>query len=424
MDYSNDTKCVQGAYRPANGEPRVLPLYQSTTYSYDTPEQLAHLFDSPKEGHIYSRISNPTVAAFEEKAAMLEGGVAAMATSSGMSANMLAVMTVCAAGDNFLSLTTIYGGSFNLFNVTLRKYGVDCRMVTPSATDEQIEALIDGKTKLLFAETVANPAMIAFDFDRYSAICRKHGILLVIDNTLATPCLVQPFKHGANIVTHSSTKYMDGHASVVGGVIVDGGNFRYEGNPRYVDFYTPDESYHGITYTAEGGAAAFVTKARMQFMRDVGNCMSPFNAYLTHLGMETLHLRMERHSSNALAVARALKANANVEWVRYIGLEDDPYHAVAQKYFEGGYSGMVVFGVKGGREKAAQFIKNLKLVKQVTHIADVRSCVLHPASTTHRQLSAEALVDCGISDNLVRLSIGIEAEQDIVNDVLNALNAL
>ncbi len=424
MKYGKDTICVQGDYRPKNGDPRVLPLYQSTTYSYDTPEQLAFLFDSPKSGHIYSRISNPTVSALENKVTMLEGGVGAMATSSGMAATTLAVMTVCEGGDNIISLSTIYGGTYNLFNVTLKKYGIECRFVTPDSTDEDIEKLIDGKTKMIFAETVANPAMVALDFDRFARICKKHKLLFVVDNTLATPCLVRPFEHGANVIVHSTTKYMDGHAAAVGGLIVDGGNFEFDQNERYKDFYTPDESYHGVKYIEEGGAAAYILKARMQYMRDLGTSMSPFNAYLTNIGLETLHLRMARHSENALAVSRALAPDPNVEWVKYPGLENDKYHDIASRYFKGGYSGMVVFGVKGGRAKAEQFIKNLKLIKQVTHIADVRSCVLHPASTTHRQLSDSDLVACGITDNLVRLSVGIENKEDIINDVLSALSAL
>ena len=424
MKYGKDTICVQGDYRPKNGDPRVLPLYQSTTYSYDTPEQLAFLFDSPKSGHIYSRISNPTVSALENKVTMLEGGVGAMATSSGMAATTLAVMTVCEGGDNIISLSTIYGGTYNLFNVTLKKYGIECRFETPDSTDEDIEKLIDGKTKMIFAETVPNPAMVALDFDRFARICKKHKLLFVVDNTLATPCLVRPFEHGANVIVHSTTKYMDGHAAAVGGLIVDGGNFEFDQNERYKDFYTPDESYHGVKYIEEGGAAAYILKARMQYMRDLGTSMSPFNAYLTNIGLETLHLRMARHSENALAVSRALALDPNVEWVKYPGLENDKYHDIASRYFKGGYSGMVVFGVKGGRAKAEQFIKNLKLIKQVTHIADVRSCVLHPASTTHRQLSDSDLVACGITDNLVRLSVGIENKEDIINDVLSALSAL
>lgn len=424
MDKKIDTLCVQAGYEPKNGDPRVLPLMQNTTYYYETPEQMAHLFDVPKDGHIYSRISNPTVGAFEEKLARLEGGVAAMAASSGMAATVMAVMTVCSGGDNIICLSTIYGGTYNLFSHTLKRYGIETRMFTPAATDAEIEKLIDDKTKMLFAETIANPAMVALDFKRYSALCRKHGILFAVDNTLATPCLVQPFKHGANVIIHSATKYLDGQASCVGGCIVDGGNFEFRRNPRYADFYTPDESYHGTVYVDDGGAAAYILKARMQYMRDLGACMSPFNAFLIFRGMETLHLRMERHSSNALALAKALKNHPMAEYVRYPGLEDDEYHGVAKNYFRGGYSGMVVFGVKGGKENAARFMKNLKLFKQVTHIADVRSCVLHPASTTHRQLSEQDLLDCGITENLIRLSAGIEAESDVVGDVIEALNAI
>ncbi len=423
--YSDDTICVQGSYEPKSGDPRVLPLYQSTTYYYETPEELAHLFDSPKDGHIYSRISNPTVSALEEKTAMLEGGVGAMACSSGMSAILMAVMTLCRAGDNFISEDTIYGGTHNLFNITLKKLGIECRMFHHSQSSEEIEKLIDGNTKFIYGETIANPTMNVLDFDRISAICKKYGLVFMVDNTLATPCLVKPFLHGANVVIHSSTKYMDGHASVVGGVIVDGGNFCFDGNPRYTDFYTPDESYHGVVYVKEGGKAAFILKARMQNMRDTGAIMSPFNAYLTNLGMETLHLRMIRHSENAAAVAEALSAHPNVEWVKYPSLKGDPYHDVASKYFiDGHFSGMIAFSVKGGKENAVKFIKNLRLFKQVTHIADVRSCVLHPASTTHRQLSAEDLEKCGISDTLVRLSVGIESREEIVADVIQALNKI
>ena len=421
MAFKIETQCVQGTYEPKNGEARVLPLYQSTTYAYDTADAMAHLFDVPKDGHIYSRISNPTTAKLEEKIALLEGGTAAMATSSGMSAILLAIMTVCQAGDNLITLSTIYGGSYNLLNVTLRKYGIDARFVTPETPDEEIEKLIDDKTKMLYGETIANPAMTVFDFDRYSAICKKHGLLLCVDNTLATPCLVRPFEHGTNVVIHSTTKYLDGHASCVGGLIVDGGNFEYRGNPRYVDFCTPDPSYHGTVYVDEAPACPFAIKARMQYMRDTGACISPFNAYLIHMGMETLHLRMQRHSENALAVAKMLQNHPNVEWVKYPGLESDSQHELALKYYDGGYSGMVVFGIKGGREKAKKFIDSLRLVKQATHIADVRSCVLHPASTTHRQLSEQDLIACGISANLVRLSIGIENVDDIIADVQNAL---
>lgn len=421
---NKDTQCVQAGYTPKNGDPRVLPLYQSTTYYYETPEQLAHLFDVPKDGHIYSRISNPTVAALEAKVTELEGGVGAMACAAGLAAETLAVLTLCNAGDNFLCSAEVYGGTFNLFNITLRKLGIECRFFAPEATASEIEKLIDGKTKFIYGETLANPAMTVLDFDKVSGVCKKNGLVFMVDNTLATPCLVRPFEFGANIVVHSSTKYLDGHAQAVGGVIVDGGNFEFAGNPRYTDFYTPDESYHGTVYVKEGGRAAFILKARMQYMRDIGANMSPFNAYITNLGTETLHLRMKRHSENALAVAQALSKHPAVLWVKYAGLPTDSNYALAKKYFNGGFSGMVTFGIKGGKQNAVQFIKNLKLFKQVTHIADVRSCVLHPASTTHRQLSESELKSCGISDNLVRLSCGIEDTKDVVADVVSALDAL
>lgn len=418
------TQCVQGSYAPTSGDPRVLPLYQSTTYVYETAEELAHLFDSPKCGHIYSRISNPTVAAFEEKVAMLEGGIGAMACSSGMSATMFAVLTVATAGDNILSLSTIYGGTYNLFNVTLKKLGIEVRFITPDMTEEQIEKLIDDKTKMLFAETIANPSIVVLNFDFYSNICHKHGLPFVVDNTLATPILVRPFEHGADIVVHSTTKYMDGHASCVGGIIVDSGKFDWEHNPRFKDFVEPDESYHGVVYVKEGGKAAYILKARMQYMRDIGAIMSPFNAYLTNLGTETLELRMERHSSNALAVAKMLSTHDKVEWVRYPGLESDKYHELGMKYFDGGFSGMIAVGIKGGREKACKFMEELKLFKIVTHVADARSCVLHPASTTHRQLSDSDLVACGITSNLIRLSVGIENVEDILADIKQALEKI
>lgn len=417
-----ETICVQGGYDPKSGDTRTLPLYQSTTYYYKTPEELAHLFDVPKDGHIYSRISNPTTNAFEEKIAMLEGGVGAMATASGMSAVMAAVMNVAHKGDNIISLSSIYGGTFNLFKITLPKFGVNTKFITDDMTDEQIESLIDENTKAIFAETIANPAMIVCDFDRYAKICTKHGILFIVDNTLATPCLVRPFEHGANVIVHSTTKYLDGHASCVGGMIVDGGNFNFKGNPRYQEFYTPDASYHDVIYVDEGGSAAYILKARMQYMRDMGLSPSPFNTWFTNIGTETLHLRMERTSQNALALAKLLKSHKKVEWVLYPGLEDDKFHDIAVKYYKSGFGGMLVFGVKGGRSNAEKFIKNLNLIKQVTHIADVRSCVLHPASTTHRQLSDADLINAGITPNMVRLSVGIENIDDLSKDVSDALD--
>lgn len=413
--------CLHGGYTPKTGDANVLPIYQSTTYAYDTPEELAHLFDVPKDGHIYTRISNPTVAAFEEKMSLLEGGVAAMMTSSGQAATLVTVLTVARAGDNIVAFPTVYGGTFNLLKVTLDKMGIECRFVKPGMTDKEVEELIDDKTRLMFGETIANPAMVIFDFDRYVPICKKYGLVLAIDNTLATPCLVTPFKYGANVVVHSTTKYLDGHAVSVGGLIVDGGNFNFRGNPRYRDFNEPDESYHGTVYVDEGGPAAFALKARMQYMRDIGVSPSPFNAFLTNLGTETLHLRMKKHSENAMEVAKALKNDPHISWVKYCGLEEDENHALAAKYFEGGFSGMVCFGVKGGRAKAADFIRNLSFIRQLTHIADSRTCVLHPASTTHRQLSAQDLIDCGISEDFIRLSVGLEDAEDIIEDIKQSL---
>lgn len=415
------TKCVQAGYSPKSGEANVMPINMSTTYRYETTQEMAHLFDVPKDGHIYTRISNPTTSVFETKLAQLEGGSGALACSSGMAAELLAVITVANAGDNILALSTIYGGSFNLFKVTLPKMGIEVRFFTPDSTDEEIESLIDEKTKMFYGETVANPAMVVFDFDRYSAICKKYKLLLCVDNTLATPILVKPFNFGANVIIHSTTKYLDGHAVSVGGAVIDGGNFKFENNPRYKDFYTPDESYHGTVYTKEGGNSAYILKARMQYMRDLGMGMSPFNAFLTNLGTETLALRMREHSNNALACAKYLSGHSAVEWVRYPGLKSDKYHNLGEKYFKGGCSGMLVFGIRGGKEAGEKFINSLNMIRQLTHIADVRSCVLHPASTTHRQLSDSDLISCGISSNLIRLSIGIEDKEDIISDIEQAL---
>ncbi|MEG2562035.1 MAG: O-acetylhomoserine aminocarboxypropyltransferase/cysteine synthase family protein [Clostridia bacterium] len=416
-----DTKCVQGAYNPQNGGARVLPLYQSTTFAYDTPEQLANVFDLKDPGFMYTRLGNPTVNSFEEKIAMLENGVAALATSSGQAATLLAVTNVCNSGDNVVCLSKLYGGTFNLLHVTLRRLGIDARFVDPNASPAEIEKLIDDKTKLIFGETLANPAMDILDFDKFGAIAKKFGILLVVDNTLATPYLVRPLEKGANIVVHSTTKYIDGHASCVGGMIVCGDKFDFTGNPRYPMFTTPDESYHGMIYQRDCGSSAFILKARAQLLRDFGTAMSPFNAFLTNIGCETLHVRMQRHCDNALAIAKMLQKNPNIDWVSYAGLEGDRNHEKACKYFEHGFGGMITFGIKGGRDAATAFMKNIKLIKIVTHIADVRTCLLHPASTTHRQMTSQQLIDCGISDSLVRLSVGIEDVADIIADLENAL---
>lgn len=422
---SLDTKCVQAGYTPGNGEPRVAPIVQSTTWAYDTPEEMGDIFDLKQDGYLYSRLSNPTVGVLEEKVNALEGGVGAMATASGMSATLLAILNLADAGDNFISVSAIYGGTQNLFNVTLRRLGIECRFIEPGAMEADIEKLIDDKTKLVFCETIANPAGYIADFDMLSKICKKHGIVLMVDNTIATPYICRPFEFGANVVVHASTKYIDGHALCIGGVIVDGGNFKYLGNKRYPHFNEADESYHGMVFATDCGDQPYIVRARVVCMRDLGAQMSPMNAFLTNLGCETLHLRMPRHSKNGLAVAKALKAHKNVEWVKYAGLESDPDYAKCQKYFDKGYnSGMVTFGIKGGVEGGIKFQRNLKLFRIVTHIADARSCVLHPASTTHRQLSEESLKAAGVAPNLIRLSVGIEDTADVVADVVNALDSL
>ena len=419
-----DTKCVQGGYEPHNGEARILPIYQSTTFKYDTPEEMGDLFDLKREGFFYTRLANPTVAALEERISGLDGGVGAMGCASGMAATTLTVLNLCHAGDNIISLSTIYGGTYNLFSTTLPKVGINCKFVEPTASKEEIEALIDDKTKLIFCETLANPAMCVADFDVRGAIAKKYGVLLAVDNTLATPVICRPLEHGANIVIYSTTKYMDGHASSLGGMIVDGGNFNFAGNPRYPDFNEPDESYHGMVYARDCGNKAFIVKARTQYMRDLGPMMAPMNAFLTYIGSDTLHLRMIRHSENAKKIAEFLASSPDVEWVKYGGLKTDRNYPLVQKYFDKGMaSGMVTFGIKGGREAAAKFQKALKIFMIETHIADARSCILHPASTTHRQLSDSDLVACGISDNLIRLSVGIEDGEDLLNDIKNALIA-
>lgn len=415
-----DTLCVQAGYTPADGEPRVTPVVQSTTFAYDSAEKLANLFDLKESGYFYSRLGNPTCGVLEEKVAALEGGLAGLATASGQSANMLALLNVCHAGDHVISASAIYGGTFNLFDVTLRKLGINTSFVRPDATAEEIEALVRPNTRVIFGETIANPAVVVLDFEKFAGVAKKHGILFVVDNSLATACLCRPLEHGADIVTYASTKYLDGHATSVGGLIIDGGKFAFLGNPRYPEFNAPDESYHGLVYARDCGAAAYITKARVQLMRDTGACMAPMNAFLTVLGAETLHLRMERTSENALKVAEFLKARLEVEFVKYPKLAGDEGEKLAQKYLPGGGSGMVVFGIRGGKAAAEKFIGKLKLLRLVTHIADVRSSVIHPASTTHRQLSDEALKEAGVPANLIRISVGIENAEDILADLAQA----
>ncbi|MGD6889935.1 bifunctional O-acetylhomoserine aminocarboxypropyltransferase/cysteine synthase [Bacillus mobilis] len=418
--WGKGTICVQGGYTPKNGEPRVLPLYQSTTYKYDTSDDLAALFNLEAEGYIYTRIGNPTLAAFEQKLADLEGGVGAVATASGQAAIMLAVLNICSSGDHLLCSSTVYGGTFNLFGVSLRKLGIDVTFFNPNLSADEIVALANDKTKLVYAESLGNPAMNVLNFKEFSDAAKELEVPFIVDNTLATPCLCQAFEHGANIIVHSTTKYIDGHASSLGGIVIDGGNFDWT-NGKYPEFVEPDPSYHGVSYVQNFGAAAYIVKARVQLLRDYGNCMSPFNAYISNIGLETLHLRMERHSENALAVAKWLANHERIEWVNYPGLDSNENYSLAQTYLKKGASGVLTFGIKGGLEAAKEFIANVKLATLVTHVADARTCVIHPASTTHRQLSAEDQRLAGVTSDLIRLSVGIEDVSDIIADLEAAL---
>ncbi len=418
-----NTKCLQEGYKPENGEPRVLPIYQSTTYKYDSSEHLGDLFDLKAPGHMYTRISNPTFDAAEKKLAAMEGGVGAMFTSSGQAASLISILNIASAGDNFVSLGEIYGGTVNLFAVTMKKMGIEVRFVSPAMSDEEIMARFDGRTRLVFGETIANPALKVLDIERFANIAHKMGVPLIVDNTFATPVLCRPFEFGADIVIHSTTKYLDGHAVAVGGAIVDSGKFDWEAAGKYPELTEPDDSYHGVVYTKDFGEAAYITKARVQLLRDMGATPAPMNAFLTNLGMETVALRVERHSENALAVAKMLKDHPCVSWVSYPGLEGDSEYGLAKKYLPKGASGVISFGVKGGREAAMKFMDSLKLAAIVVHVADARTSVLHPASTTHRQLTDEQLEAAGVLPESVRLSVGIEHIDDIIADVDAALRA-
>lgn len=422
--YEFDTKCIQSGYHPGNGEPRTLPIYQSTTYKYDNADTLGQLFDLKAEGHMYSRISNPTLAAVEEKLADLEGGVGAMLVSSGQSANLLAVFNICSAGQNLIAMNNIYGGTINLLSVTLARMGIEVRYINDKMTDEQVDTLFDGNTRLVFGETITNPALTVLDISRYAAIAHRHGVPLVVDNTFATPLLCRPFEFGADIVTHSTSKYMDGHANVLGGVVIDSGNFDWEGSGKFPELTTLDESYHGVVYTQQFGKAAYVTKARVQLLRDFGCTMAPVAAYLLNLGLESMPLRVRRHSENALEVAKFLEAQPQVLWVNYPKLPSSPYCHLAEKYLPLGASGVVSFGVRGGREAAMKLMNSLRLAQIVVHVADARTCVLHPASTTHRQLTDQQLADSGIGPEFIRFSVGIEDVRDIIADLKQALAQL
>lgn len=417
-----NTKCIQEGYEPKSGEARVLPIYQSTTFKYEDAKTLGDLFDFNASGHFYTRLSNPTVEAVEKKIAALEGGVGAMLCSSGQGATTAAILTICSAGDHIVSSNSIYGGSFNLLNITLRKLGIDTTFISPDATDEEIRAAIRPETKLLFGESVANPALTVLDIERWAKIAHENEIPLFVDNTFPSPVNCRPFEWGADIIIHSTSKYLDGHAMALGGCVVDSGKFDWTTSKKFEKFCAPDESYHGLVYPEKFGAAAFIAKARAQMMRDMGMMMSPMNAFLLNVGIETLHLRMREHCANAQKVAEYLAKNDKIAWVNFPGLEDNKYNALAKKYMPQGTCGVISFGIKGGREAAGKFMESVKLAAPVIHVADARTCILHPASTTHRQLSDEQLIECGVTPDLIRMSVGIEYVDDIIEDIEQALN--
>ena len=419
-----DTKCLHEGYQPQNGEPRQIPIYQSTTFRYDSSEEMGKLFDLERSGYFYSRLQNPTNDAVAAKIAAMEGGVAGMLTSSGQAANFFAVFNICEAGDHFIASSAIYGGTYNLFGVTIKKMGIECTFVDPHISEEELERCFRPNTKCIFGETITNPTVGIFDIEKFAAIAHRHGVPLIIDNTFATPVNCRPIEWGCDIVTHSTTKYMDGHGVAVGGVIVDSGRFDWEAHAeKFPGLTTPDASYHGLTYTKKFGKLAYITKATSQLMRDLGAIQSPQNAFYLQLGLESLAVRMKRHCDNALAVARFLKSRDEVAWVRYAGLEDDNDHALAQKYCPQGTCGVLAFALKGSREKAEKFMDSLQLAIIATHVADARTCLLHPASHTHRQLSDEQLKEAGVDKDLIRFSIGLEDPQDIIDDIRQALIA-
>lgn len=419
-----ETTCVQGGYTPKNGEPRQIPIVQSTTFKYDTSDDMAKLFDLEASGYFYTRLQNPTNDYVAAKIAELEGGTAGMLTSSGQAANFYAVFNIANAGDHVVAVSAIYGGTFNLFNVTMRKMGVDFTFISPDSMEEEIEAAFKPNTKAVFGETIANPALRMFDIELFAKVAHRHGVPLIVDNTFATPVNCRPIEWGADIVTHSTTKYMDGHGAAVGGAIIDGGKFDWMAHAdKFPGLCTPDDSYHGITYAEKfGKEGAFITKCTAQLMRDFGSIQSPQNAFLLNLGLESLHVRMQRHCQNGLAVAKYLASDPRIAWVKYPSLEGDKDYELAKKYCPDGTCGVVSFGVKGGRKAAEEFMKGLKIVAIETHVADARSCCLHPASSTHRQLTDKELVDAGVSPDLVRLSCGIENSQDLIDDIKQALD--
>lgn len=422
MKLSPETLCVQAGWNPKKGEPRVLPIYQSTTFKYETSEQMAKLFDLEESGYFYTRLQNPTNDAVAVKIAALEGGVAGMLTSSGQAASFYAVFNICSAGDHIVSASAIYGGTFNLFAVTMKKLGIDFTFIDQDANEEEISKAFKPNTKAVFAETIANPGLNVLDIEKFARIAHKNGVPLIIDNTFATPINCRPFEWGADIVVHSTTKYMDGHAAAVGGAIVDSGNFDWDAYAdKYPGLTQPDESYHGLTYTKSFGKNAFITKAVVQLMRDLGSIQSPQNAFLLNIGLETLHLRVPRHCENAQKVAEYLEQNDKIAWVNYCGLKSSKYYDLGQKYLPNGSCGVLTFGLKGGREASIRFMDNLQLAAIVTHVADARTSVLHPASHTHRQLTDEQLIAAGVSPDLIRFSVGIENVNDIISDIEQAL---
>ena len=419
-----ETMCIQAGYEPKNGSPRALPIYQSTTFTFDSTEHVGALFDLTAGDAFYTRLGNPTTDCVEKKIAALEGGVGALCTSSGQAASMLSVMNIAEAGDHIIAASAIYGGTFNLLGVTLKKFGVDVTFVDGDAPLEQLQKEIRPNTKAVFGETIANPALHVLDIEKFAALAHNNGIPLIVDNTFATPILCRPFEFGADIIVHSTTKYMDGHAVQMGGVIVDSGKFDWGASGKFPGLTEPDESYHGLRYTESFGAAAYITKARVQLMRDMGTCQTPMGAFLLDLGLQTLPLRIRQHSSNALKVAQFLEQQPDVEFINYPNLPSDKYHALAQKYLPVGTAGVISFSIKGGRARAAKFIDSLKMISLEVHVADIHSCILHPATATHRQLSDEQLVACGITPGLVRLSVGLEHVDDILDDLKQAFAAI
>ena len=418
-----ETQCLHEGYKPGNGQPKALPIYQSTTYTYDSTDHIGQLFDLTADGHMYSRISNPTVACVEEKIAAMEGGVGALCTTSGQAASLLSILNIAKAGDHFISASTIYGGTVNLFAVTLKKFGIECTFVDASAPEEELHKAFRPNTKAVFGETIANPAIAVFDIEKFAGLAHAHGVPLIVDNTFATPVLCRPFEWGADIVVHSTTKYMDGHAVQVGGVLVDSGNFNWE-NGRFEELCTPDESYHGVTYTKQFGRAAYITKARVQLMRDFGMYPAAHTAFLLDLGLQSLAVRMERHCRNAEKAAQYLAERPEVEFVNYPTLPGSPYRALAEKYLPQGCAGVISFSMKGGREAAVKFMDSLEMANNVVHVADICTCVLHPASSTHRQLTDGQLAAAGITPGLIRLSVGLEHIDDILADLEKGFSSL